>query len=91
MNANTKGAINPAPSHPWRRQGFNVLKLRAARKEAKRRYERGELHREWERDASRRKAGIPLDAPVMSRVECLAKANAARLGKAAQVDSNDND
>jgi hypothetical protein len=43
----------------------NAAKLKAARKEAKRRYERGEMHRSSANDSQRRKAGVPLDLPKM--------------------------
>lgn len=66
-------------NHPWGRTASDVLKLKAARKDAKRRRERSESHKEWQRDNYRLKRGIDIDAPVLSRKECLEAANKARL------------
>jgi hypothetical protein len=53
------------PRHPWRQWDDRKAKLKAARKIARRRYERGELHKEWERTFLRIKRGIPIDAPIL--------------------------
>lgn len=64
-------------SHPWKTMWANKAKLKAARKEAKRRYERtsevrndeyyrlkrGESVRKSGQRAYRKKIGVPLDAP----------------------------
>lgn len=59
------GIVKPRKVHPWRQQIINAEKLKAARKERKRIYERGELHREWERQHYRIKHGIDPLLPVM--------------------------
>ena len=53
--------IGSARTHPWR---LPFWKLKEARKEAKQRYERGGLHKEWERENYRLKHGIPMDDPI---------------------------
>lgn len=68
-------------NHPWKNSAANFLKLKAARKEAKRRYERSDKFKDWQRDNYRMKHGLDLDAPVKSKQECCEIATKARLSK----------
>lgn len=72
-------------NHPWRRGSLlwptpeQRKKLKEARKEAKRRYERGDVHKSIARDRFRRNKGLNLSAPVTPHEEVM------RLGREAMA------
>ena len=74
-------------THPWKTNFQNELKLKVARKEARRIYERGELHKEWQRTNYRLKNNIPIDAPVMTPHEVCARALSVRWAKKRAFDA----
>lgn len=56
----------PPSTHPWKTPSFRRhFLLEEARKEAKRRRERGEKHKEVARQSMRRRLGLPPDLPKM--------------------------
>jgi hypothetical protein len=74
-------------AHPWRTYGLNYQKLKTARHEAakrrslKYRHENLEERRAMERNWHRKKLGIDLEAPVMTKAAAAAKARAVRAAK----------
>lgn len=96
MNDTPQTNLTPEPpvrvqpvvrAHPWKTAGLNHLKLKAARHEAhkrrslKYRHENIEERRAMERHWHRKKRGIDVEAPVMTKAEAAAKGRAAKAAK----------
>lgn len=86
--------INTARAHPWKNSALNVLKLKAARLEAKRRsslkyrHENIEDRRAMERHWHRKKHGIDVEAPVMTKAEASAKGRESKAIKRLNEERN---
>ncbi len=79
--------MNPGMNHPWKNTGINYLKLKSARRNAaklrslKYRNEHIEERRLLERNWHRKKSGMDVEAPIMTKSESGKKGSAIRWAK----------